>query len=210
MDDICEAMMVGRYELTQSGFWTTDENGVETFVRVEFEAFFEAVRRFIYNNRKIDDDEIIRENRRNGYYVEAEGKDEFTFFFSGWWGYEEEFETLNGMRRMCNYSWETYPHVQRMDGWEDFIVIETLAGNLPKYNEELYGMFPELRRYREEEEYCVRMFLHGDWTVEAVCRLLTENGKFGFGDATWTDENGEEHAIRNFEDYYEYYDYVRQ
>ncbi len=64
----------------------------------------------------INDDEIIRENRRNGYYVEAEGEDEFTFFFSGWWGYEDEFEILNGMRKMYAYSWGHYPHVQRMDG----------------------------------------------------------------------------------------------
>ncbi len=198
--DTCRAIMDGRYDLVRGGYTVLDENGEESFVKVSGKHFMEAFC-VMEDDLDIDFDAIIAHNIESGYYVVNEENPELEFFFYDWNG-SEAFEFFNRMHRVQDV-WG-YPCVWTMDGWEDYIVIDTLTQNLPEHNDELYGMFPELKKYRDAEGYYARIFLHGDWNAERICGLLTENGEVKFWPA-WVDENGEEHIIRSFEEFYEYY-----
>ena len=89
--------------------------------------------------------------------------------------------------------------------FEGVYQIEIMAKYLPKQNEALYGMFPELEQYRGEEDCYVCLYIGGYPTAEELLRLFMEDGQeISFEGVVMSGEysiDGEEHEIHSFEEY---------
>lgn len=89
--------------------------------------------------------------------------------------------------------------------YEGVFEVYGIAEYLPQNNEVLYGMFPELKQYRGEENCFIYMLIGGDPTAEELLRLFMEDGQeISFEGAVLSGErsiDGEPHEIHSFEEY---------
>lgn len=98
--------------------------------------------------------------------------------------------------------------------FEGVFEVRGLAEYLPEHNEVLYGMFPGLEQYRGEEDCHICLYIAGNPTAEELLRLFMEDGQeISFEGVVLSGKDsidGEDHEIRSFEEYEQWYDAERE
>ncbi len=99
------------------------------------------------------------------------------------------------------YYFYSFPY----QNYEGVFEVRGLAEYLPRNNEVLYSLFPELEQYRGEENCYIYMLIGGNPSDEELLRLFMEDGQeISFSGGLLSGQytiDGEDHEIYSFEDY---------
>ncbi len=99
----------------------------------------------------------------------------------------------------------SYTYASPYKNYEGVFEVCGLAEYLPRKNEALYSLFPELEQYRGEENCYIYMLIGGNPSDEELLRLFMEDGQqISFSGGLLSGQytiDGEDHEIYSFEDY---------
>lgn len=122
---------------------------------------------------------------------------------------------VNGFGSLNEYALKKADRVLEVDSYsgmrgDQFGIAEilTLSSSLPERNEDLYEMFPVLKKVKREDDEMVLIWLDGYMEPLDILKLFMEEGeKISFQDCILSEEHsydGKKHPIFSIEDYYRY------